>query len=233
MARSGLKRRLQKERARRSNGVQGKGRSESILDAAFRLFAEQGYTGISIKDIAGASGVNSALIYYYFASKDQLFIEVLKYAVRRAQAGRHGMAGSREGPVSEINFWFDTNEKLAKPLGQVLRLMLDYQASRIRVRPVERLIREFYETELAVLKEAIASGIRRDLFRPLDATKAALFISTHLDGLIVAAAVRSDFDLSAGLRQLRKVLFAYLGYAGTRTARRQTAAQPARLRVVA
>jgi TetR/AcrR family transcriptional regulator, upper aerobic nicotinate degradation pathway regulator len=233
MARTALKSRLQTDRAPRSNGAQRKGRSEAILEAAFRLFAEQGYTGISIKDIAAASRINSALIYYYFASKDHLFIEVLKYAVRRASARRHGLGGSRDDPVSEINLWFDTNEKLAKPLGQMLRLMLDYRASRIWARSVERLIRDFYDTELVLLKEAIGSGIKRGLFRPLDATKAALFISTHLDGLVVAAVIRSDFDLPAGLRQLRKVLFAYLGCAGTRFARRQNAAQPERLRVVA
>ncbi len=61
----------------------------------------------------------------------------------------------------------------------------------------------------------------------------SLFVPTHLDGLVVPAAIRPDFDLPAGLRQMRKMLFAYLGYEGASGERRQDASQPDGLRVVA
>lgn len=44
-----------------------------ILDVAERLFADQGYTPTTIKDIADAARVNSALIYYYYESKERLY----------------------------------------------------------------------------------------------------------------------------------------------------------------
>jgi AcrR family transcriptional regulator len=234
MARRELKHELEaKNLAPRSHTAHGKGRAEAILGVAFRLFAEQGYTGVSIKDIANASRINSALIYYYFANKHHLFVEALKYSVRSALARRGRLDGSAGNPVAELNLWFDTNEKLAKPLGQMLRLMLDYRASRRRSRSVARFIGGFYDTELGLLKGAIGAGIKRGVFRSVDATKTSLFVSTHLDGLVVAAAIRPDFDLPAGLRQMRKVLFTHLGYEGPKFARRQSASQPARLRVVA
>jgi AcrR family transcriptional regulator len=231
MARRALKHELGANHAPRSH--RGKGRSDAILGVAFRLFAEQGYTGVSIKDIANASRINSALIYYYFTNKDHLFVEALKYSVRSALARRRRLDGSGDDPVAELNLWFDTNEKLAKSLGQMLRLMLDYRASRRRSRSVERLIGSFYDTELGLLKGAIGSGIKRGVFRPLDASRTSLFVSTHLDGLVVAAAIRPDFDLPAGLRQMRKVLFTHLGYEGVRCARRPSASHPDELRVVA
>jgi len=43
-----------------------------ILDAAEQLFAAQGFTATTIKQIGRAAGVNSALLYYYFADKDRL-----------------------------------------------------------------------------------------------------------------------------------------------------------------
>ncbi|MGQ9856471.1 MAG: TetR/AcrR family transcriptional regulator [Fervidobacterium sp.] len=49
---------------------------EKILSAARRLFSEKGYDGVSMEDIAQASGVRKSLIYYYFPSKDVLFEEV-------------------------------------------------------------------------------------------------------------------------------------------------------------
>ena len=49
-----------------------------ILDAAEQLFAEQGFARTTIKQIGRAAGVNSALLYYYFADKEELYQEVLR-----------------------------------------------------------------------------------------------------------------------------------------------------------
>jgi AcrR family transcriptional regulator len=54
-----------------------------ILDAAERLFADQGFARTTIKVIGRVAGVNSALLYYYFADKDQLYREVLQRFVSR------------------------------------------------------------------------------------------------------------------------------------------------------
>jgi TetR/AcrR family transcriptional regulator len=55
------------------------GRRESILAAAFAEFAAKGFRGATIKSIAGAAGVQSpALLYWYFPSKDALFQAVLE-----------------------------------------------------------------------------------------------------------------------------------------------------------
>lgn len=51
---------------------------ESILNNAEIAFAEGGYAGISIRDIAERAGVNQGLIRYYFESKQQLFDEVYR-----------------------------------------------------------------------------------------------------------------------------------------------------------
>ena len=52
--------------------------SAKIMQAAKELFAENGYDGVSIKNIAQLAGVNSALISYYFGGKAQLYQVVLK-----------------------------------------------------------------------------------------------------------------------------------------------------------
>ena len=43
-----------------------------ILQAASRLFSEKGYDGTRVFEIAEAAGVNKALIYYYFQSKEDI-----------------------------------------------------------------------------------------------------------------------------------------------------------------
>jgi AcrR family transcriptional regulator len=50
----------------------------SIGEAATRLFAERGYAGTSVRDIASAAGVDPALVIRYFGSKESLFVEVMR-----------------------------------------------------------------------------------------------------------------------------------------------------------
>jgi len=51
-----------------------------ILDAAELLFARRGFRSTTIKAIAGAAGVNTALLYYYFPDKQGLYRAVLERA---------------------------------------------------------------------------------------------------------------------------------------------------------
>lgn len=50
-----------------------------ILDAAEELFAEHGFEGTSVRDIAGHASVNLAMISYYFGSKEKLLIALVEY----------------------------------------------------------------------------------------------------------------------------------------------------------
>jgi AcrR family transcriptional regulator len=53
-------------------------RRQEILEAALDLFAERGYHGSSIDDIARGAGVSKALIYEHFASKEELHVKLLR-----------------------------------------------------------------------------------------------------------------------------------------------------------
>lgn len=55
---------------------------KSILHAAKSEFAAKGFSGARVGSIAAIAGVNQALIHYYFGSKDNLYIEVIKKLVR-------------------------------------------------------------------------------------------------------------------------------------------------------
>ena len=61
-------------------------RKTRILDAAERLFGEQGYGATSQRDIINAAGVNLAAIHYYFRSKEGLLEAVVE---RRAGPVNH------------------------------------------------------------------------------------------------------------------------------------------------
>ena len=51
---------------------------QAILDAALALFAEKGYFGTSLRDVAGAVGIRESALYNYFAGKEALFEALLE-----------------------------------------------------------------------------------------------------------------------------------------------------------
>jgi AcrR family transcriptional regulator len=53
-----------------------------ILNTAEKLFSEKGYDGARVDDIAKRAGVNKALIYYYFKSKDEILDALFTSAMR-------------------------------------------------------------------------------------------------------------------------------------------------------
>jgi AcrR family transcriptional regulator len=57
-------------RGRRGGASESRGQ---ILDAARRLFAEHGFDGTSLRQVARAAGVDPAMIHHFFKGKDELF----------------------------------------------------------------------------------------------------------------------------------------------------------------
>ena len=53
-----------------------------ILDAAARVFGRKGYSETSLREIAEGAGMQAGSIYYHFASKDEIFDEVLSTSMR-------------------------------------------------------------------------------------------------------------------------------------------------------
>lgn len=51
----------------------------AIMEAAEALFAEQGFNGTSVRDIAEKAAVNLAMISYYFGSKEKLLEAIFEY----------------------------------------------------------------------------------------------------------------------------------------------------------
>lgn len=61
-------------------GSDGQQTRQAILDAALELFADKGYLGTSIRDIAGAVGVRESALYNHFSSKEAIVIGLLDAA---------------------------------------------------------------------------------------------------------------------------------------------------------
>jgi TetR/AcrR family transcriptional regulator len=135
-----------------------------LLDAAERLFASQGFTPTTIKQIGREAGVNSALLYYYFADKDQLYREVLQRFVSRLVA--RTMSGSEGGRDPEIRLRAFVGAQAqilaANPHAPrlLVREMIDFDAAHA-AEPIHQLA----ATSFRRLCDLIEEGQRAGMFR--------------------------------------------------------------------
>lgn len=89
------------------------GKRTRIVDAAMRHFAEQGYHAARVGDIAAALGIAKGSIFQHFGSKDGLFFEVYKKAVRSFPRYLDAPVEVREQGFFEVlRYWLVRTEHL-------------------------------------------------------------------------------------------------------------------------
>jgi AcrR family transcriptional regulator len=77
-------------------------RRRSILDAAARLFARQGYHATSMRDIAAAADMLPGSVYYHFASKETLLLAVYAEGVERIAAHVDAATAKKRSPQARL-----------------------------------------------------------------------------------------------------------------------------------
>ena len=212
-----------------ANGkTRGQSRTEEMMGVALGLFARHGVSAVTIVDIAQALGVNTALIYYYFDSKEDLFHACLRHCIERTVGSFGRLDGMHDEPVKMITTWFQTNARMHVEIRQLVKVMLDYSTQGARTDASDAQVREFYGQEGRILAGSIREGIRQGVFAPVNVRQAALFVSTHLDGIMLRSMIQSDMDVAAAIRVLQRIFFDHLGNrreGGTLPARASSAAR--------
>jgi AcrR family transcriptional regulator len=79
-------------------------RERQMIDAASALFAERGFGGVSMDDIATASGITKPMLYAYFDSKEGLFAACAERAGEQLREDLRGMS-EREDLPPDKQLW--------------------------------------------------------------------------------------------------------------------------------
>jgi AcrR family transcriptional regulator len=124
---------------------------ETILRAAREAFAERGFDGASVRAIATSAGVDPALVYHYFATKNELFLAVVGAPIDPVGFIEDAAAGS-ENELGErlvrtfASVWGDP--KFGPAVVAVLRSAIAHEWS-------ARLLRDFATTQ--ILRRIVAN----------------------------------------------------------------------------
>ncbi len=80
---------------------------EKILDVAEPLFAQRGFAGVGMQEVADAAGLGKSSLFHHFRGKAQLYCEVLIRVFERIQAHLDPVLGADVGPAERLNRWTD------------------------------------------------------------------------------------------------------------------------------
>ncbi|HET6440617.1 MAG TPA: TetR/AcrR family transcriptional regulator [Anaeromyxobacter sp.] len=172
-----------------------------ILHAAVRVFAEKGYHGCRIADVARAAGVAYGLVYHYFQNKDELlesvFDEQWTIFINALQAIDAGPGTAADKIAGLFGFVFDVY-KTAPAAVRVLMLEVTHTPEGLRAGST----RETFERAVRLLAALLRKGQERGELRrqpdPIVAATALLgALELTLSGMVIGlvpAATEEDVD---------------------------------------
>jgi AcrR family transcriptional regulator len=160
-----------------------------ILQAAVRVISERGLCDTRISDIGERAGASSALVIYYFGTKDRLLAEALAYSEETfyAQIAREleALPAAKDRLVRLIELSCTVGGAAGDGWLDEWVLWLDLWARAPRDQDVgrdrEALDRRWRETIASIVRSGTESGE----FSPVDVDAFALSLAALIDGLAI------------------------------------------------
>src|SRR5437762_410105 len=94
---------IQKQKNNEEDKIRSDGRSvrENVLAAAVQLFAEFGYHAAPLRDIARIAGIQAASIYYHYANKQALLVEIMETHMLRLNSNLEQIVSQQKKSVQQ------------------------------------------------------------------------------------------------------------------------------------
>jgi AcrR family transcriptional regulator len=136
-----------------------------ILDVAQQLFADQGFAGTSVRDIAKGADVNIAMISYYFGSKEKLLEAIFK---RHAEVVRLQLESILNkvtlSPTQKVEHLVDHYIDKYFSKQNFHRLVMREQLSS-KENPIASMLAEMKVQNMNLIKQLIAEGQKKGDFK--------------------------------------------------------------------
>lgn len=138
---------------------------DNILRAAKKIFSKEGYEGARVDTISKAAKSYDSLIYYYFGSKEKLFIEVLQNAYKDMFEAEKNLPLDLDDPVAALRKFveFPLRYYVANP--EILILLGTENLQKGKHISKTRSSEQYALPAIAILQDIVAKGVEKGLFR--------------------------------------------------------------------
>ncbi len=172
-------------RSEEANGRIKDDRQQQILSAALKVFIHKGFAAAKMSDIADQAGVSYGLVYHYFASKDEVYRELVHSATDIARHFMEELESEEEEPVEKLHLLVErafrgvTGNELA---GNALVFMM--QAMTSGAYPVQAMVKAHnQERAFDILVRITREGQEKGQFAPGDPAAIVLTFFSAVLGL--------------------------------------------------
>ena len=171
-------------------------RRKEILESAFELFAQEGFSGVTYQKIADRCGISRTSIYKYFKDKDQIFIYAIKLSTDKLSSTIKKVVGRTElTPVDKIRRSLHLTIKLLTDNRVFLSVVLGYLTSQKSIGAnVRRKARSRTFGMKFLLTRLVTSAIEQNYFREGDAELIASRLYCIIESYVLNLTVTDVMD---------------------------------------
>ncbi len=137
-----------------------------ILEVATHEFADKGLAGARIDEIAAATRTSKRMIYYYFGSKDGLYLAVLEEAYRRMRSIEADLHLDDLAPLAALRRLVEFTYDHHQGNEDFIRLVMNENIHRADYLRQSKTIRQLNVKAIDSIRELYDRGVAQGLFRP-------------------------------------------------------------------
>lgn len=179
-------------------------RTEQIIEAALKVFAEHGVEKARMADIGDAAGLSKATLYLYFKTKDAL-IGVIMRRLFAYMLHSFRSLDAEDGSAQDRlrNFAMQLVDELHR-MRPLLPLLYEFYAMGLRKSAAREVLGEFVTEFITTLSPVIERGVESGELRPVDPEQTAITLAAMLEGTLLLWAfaperVQLETQMMAGM----------------------------------
>ena len=185
-------------------------RKNQILDAAMNVFVRLGFHQARMDDIVEESGLSKGTLYWYFKSKEDLFLCMCEYLYEQLFQSQKRTMGTVADPEQKIRTLITSTIEEAAMWTGMIYLYIDMWSEMDRKGEEDKLRRlagRMLKEATGVVSECIRDGQAEGAFKDFDADLVTHILLAALDGLMFQLVIdKNMFDLEAMAGTLADVL---------------------------
>jgi AcrR family transcriptional regulator len=155
--------------------------SPRIVHAARARFLIEGVDGASLRQIAKDAGTSIGMVYYYFKTKDDLFLAVVEEVYSAILVDLSHALRAELAPEERVRTLYERVAKMSELEFNVIRLI--FREALVSSARLERLIARFQTGHIPLVVQMLAEGIAQERFRG-DLHTLAILAATFTLGMI-------------------------------------------------
>lgn len=165
-----------------------------ILDAAQRLIVQNGYAGLSMRDLSRDSGLAKGTIYYYFQDKEAIYLSVVERDLISMRAEIHQAAQTPGSCIERL-------QAIVRAYFHIAQTNRSLFISRMREisgmeEPMRALLRTHRAALMRPIVELIEEGQAAGLFRAINAEMAIISLFGMMNSFVTHRFLIEQSDIT-------------------------------------